>query len=82
MFKAHSWIFAFASYVLFVACEKNPAEAVKQDFRFELSAQTIPTKGNVERLLFSAVPSEEVIFQSVTITDPIGESIFFNLRNQ
>jgi len=80
MLKVYSWILAFACCLLLAACEKNPVEPADQSLQFNLSAQRVLTKSKPERLLFTAVPSENVLLENVTITDPAGESIIFKLQ--
>ena len=44
-----------------------------------ISAQVVPLVGGGECLTFTAVPQEELIFNSVKITNPINEFITFNI---
>jgi len=44
-----------------------------------ISAQSVPAGGGGECLLFTAVPQEELVFNSVKITNPIAEFVTFNI---
>ena len=43
------------------------------------SAQVVPAGGGGDCLLFTAVPQEELVFNSVKITNPISEFVTFNI---
>jgi len=87
MFRMYSWTLAFASCLLFIACEKNPVDtAANKDFEpaavaarstlhFGLSAKEI----GETQLSFIAVPSEDVVLYHVKITNPLGKSLIYKM---
>jgi len=90
MFTRYSWLLAFASCLLFSACEKNPVDtATNKDFEpttvaerstlhFGLSAKEI----GETQLSFNAVSSKDVVLYHVKITNPLGKTIVFKMGSE